>query len=149
MKRYLILGEDAQVIRELQLGNAAAENKPPDAPNRGLKSLVRNLKDEAEAEAIARALAQTNWTRKEAARILNINYKALAIQDPAVRHRGPVRKRGALSPPPEPHREMASLRRVEGLFRAVQSGVQELALTAARLVRLEKWIRHTIKHLHA
>jgi DNA-binding NtrC family response regulator len=42
-----------------------------------LKSLVRSLKDEAEAEAIAQALEQTNWNRKEAARLLNISYKAL------------------------------------------------------------------------
>jgi two-component system response regulator AtoC len=77
VKRYLILGDDAQVIRELQHENVAAESKPPDAPNRGLKSLVRSLKDEAEAEAIARTLEQTKWNRKEAARILNISYKAL------------------------------------------------------------------------
>ena len=34
-------------------------------------------KDEAEAQAIARALEQTNWNRKQAAVILQISYKAL------------------------------------------------------------------------
>ena len=43
----------------------------------GLKSLVRDIKSEAEAEVIARALEQTNWSRKEAARVLDISYKAL------------------------------------------------------------------------
>jgi DNA-binding NtrC family response regulator len=42
-----------------------------------LKSAVRSLKNEAETHAIARVLEQTNWNRKEAARLLNISYKAL------------------------------------------------------------------------
>jgi DNA-binding NtrC family response regulator len=43
----------------------------------GLKSLSRNAKDEAEAEAISRALEETNWNRKQAAALLQISYKAL------------------------------------------------------------------------
>ena len=43
----------------------------------GLKSLARNAKDEAEAEAISRALEETNWNRKQAAVLLKISYKAL------------------------------------------------------------------------
>ena len=46
-------------------------------PGGGLKSLSRNAKDEAEAEAIARALEETNWNRKQAAALLQISYKAL------------------------------------------------------------------------
>ena len=50
-------------------------------PNRlcikGLKALVRGLKDEAEMEAIADALEKTNWCRKDAAQMLGISYKAL------------------------------------------------------------------------
>jgi DNA-binding NtrC family response regulator len=42
-----------------------------------LKALVRSLKAEAEMEAIADALEKTNWSRKEAARLLGISYKAL------------------------------------------------------------------------
>ena len=38
---------------------------------------MRNLKDEAESQAIAHALEQTGWNRKEAAVMLNISYKAL------------------------------------------------------------------------
>jgi DNA-binding NtrC family response regulator len=42
-----------------------------------LKSLSRTAKDEAEAEAISRALNETNWNRKQAAALLQISYKAL------------------------------------------------------------------------
>jgi len=58
---------------------AVAEPRPMQrAPMRAdLKSLARGAKDEAEAQAIARALEQTNWNRKQAAVILQISYKAL------------------------------------------------------------------------
>ena len=47
-------------------------------PNAGtLKKLVRGLKEDAELEAIARALEKTNWNRKQAAMELRISYKAL------------------------------------------------------------------------
>lgn len=88
VKRYLILGNESFVINELAgqadtLRPAAAQPvvpqaaAPAEASASDLKSLVRGLKDEAEKEAIARALEQTSWSRKEAARLLNISYKAL------------------------------------------------------------------------
>lgn len=83
VKRYLILGDEALVLSDLeQKAGAAGDSgdaapKPTAAAPGGLKSLVRGLKDEAEMEAISRALEQTNWNRKEAARVLNISYKAL------------------------------------------------------------------------
>ncbi len=80
LKRYLILGDESIIISELNLANSVAEpanGRPAVPPNGGLKGLVRSLKDEAEAEAITRALEQTNWSRKEAAKLLNISYKAL------------------------------------------------------------------------
>jgi len=84
VKRYLILTDENLALNELEQcrgregaeraeGGAASE----EAQSSDLKSLVRSLKDEAEKEAIARVLEQTNWSRKEAARILNISYKAL------------------------------------------------------------------------
>jgi hypothetical protein len=42
-----------------------------------LKQTVRELKHEAEAEAIRNALETTQWRRKEAAQLLGICYKAL------------------------------------------------------------------------
>ncbi len=51
--------------------------RSPATSKGGLKSLARNAKDEAEAEAIAKALDETNWNRKQAAALLKISYKAL------------------------------------------------------------------------
>jgi two-component system response regulator AtoC len=80
VKRYLILGDEALILEELDPQNAVLPGVMPrrtaDEPG-DLKSLVRGLKDEAEMEAISRTLEQTRWNRKEAARILNISYKAL------------------------------------------------------------------------
>ncbi|HEV8524606.1 MAG TPA: sigma-54 dependent transcriptional regulator [Terriglobales bacterium] len=96
VKRYLILGDEATVIRELDpkpngsAGDATA--KAATNASGGLKSLVRSLKDEAEAEAIARTLEQTNWNRKEAARLLNISYKALLYKTRQYGIEGPGRQ---------------------------------------------------------
>jgi len=82
VKRFLILADEDLAIAELEtreeaghlplLSQEAVAGRPA-----GLKSLVRSLKDEAEMQAIHRALEQTNWNRKKAAAILNISYKAL------------------------------------------------------------------------
>jgi transcriptional regulator with PAS, ATPase and Fis domain len=84
IKRYLILGDENLAIEELhpksdangaRFEPVAAHNAPE--PSGGLKSLARSAKDEAEAEAIANALQETNWNRKQAAALLKISYKAL------------------------------------------------------------------------
>ncbi len=83
LKRYLILGDENLAVSELQprndgTGGASGEASSKTASGTGgLKSLARNAKDGAEAEAITRALEQTNWNRKQAAAILQISYKAL------------------------------------------------------------------------
>jgi two-component system response regulator AtoC len=90
IKRYLVLGDEKLAINELQPrsdgSGAQFDASPPRNGNGngnaaeasgGLKSLARGAKDEAEAEAIAKALDQTNWNRKQAAVLLQISYKAL------------------------------------------------------------------------
>jgi DNA-binding NtrC family response regulator len=80
LKRYLILGDEALAVTELLPKNDSSGGAKADAARAdvgGLKSLARGAKDEAEAQAIARALEQTNWNRKQAAVILQISYKAL------------------------------------------------------------------------
>jgi transcriptional regulator with PAS, ATPase and Fis domain len=83
VKRYLILGDEALMLKEIEsYGRGGAPRpetylSPTDAGTSDLKSLVRGLKDEAEMEAIGKALERTKWNRKAAARILNISYKAL------------------------------------------------------------------------
>jgi DNA-binding NtrC family response regulator len=80
VKRFLILGDEEMAIQELQVGvgTAMGSTALPSAANEGgLKGLVRGVKDEAEIEAITKALEQTNWNRKKAATLLKISYKAL------------------------------------------------------------------------
>ena len=85
VKRYVILADEEESLQEL-LDMAALQNSTGHGSSNGdsnghkaqtLKSLVRNLKDEAEMQAITDALKRTNWRRKEAARMLGISYKAL------------------------------------------------------------------------
>ncbi len=90
IKRYLVLGDEKLAINELQPRRdgsgasfdaspprSAAEASGSGGSGGGLKSLARSAKDEAEAEAIAKALDETNWNRKQAAALLQISYKAL------------------------------------------------------------------------
>ncbi|HKW19429.1 MAG TPA: sigma-54 dependent transcriptional regulator [Terriglobales bacterium] len=83
VKRYLVLGDEKLAINELKPrsdGSGAEFEHPAQRGTEaagGLKSLARNAKDEAEAEAIAKALEETNWNRKQAAALLQISYKAL------------------------------------------------------------------------
>jgi DNA-binding NtrC family response regulator len=87
IKRYLVLGDENLAASELQPRSDGGGGSQADSAGRtatagadnagGLKSLARSAKDEAEAEAIARALEETNWNRKQAAVLLQISYKAL------------------------------------------------------------------------
>ena len=82
VKRYVILEDDEGSFRELvEMAAARQRTSPREEPlpvrEQGLKALVRGLKDEAEMEAIADALEKTHWSRKDAAKMLGISYKAL------------------------------------------------------------------------
>jgi len=85
VKRYLVLGDEKLAINELKPksdGSGAqfdseAKAASGNGSGGGLKSLARSAKDEAEAEAISKALDETNWNRKQAAALLKISYKAL------------------------------------------------------------------------
>lgn len=87
VRRYLIIGDESQAIRQLQQDESAnlhgglrlvssredvAETQPGD-----LKQKVRRLKEGAERMAITRALALTGGNRTEAARLLHISVRAL------------------------------------------------------------------------
>ncbi|MHB8652811.1 MAG: sigma-54-dependent transcriptional regulator [Terriglobia bacterium] len=83
VRRSLIIGDEALVLNELRLSTSVLPHResttqhPAGSKTSDLKSMVRDMKGEAEKEAIARALGQTHWSRKEAAKLLNISYKAL------------------------------------------------------------------------
>jgi DNA-binding NtrC family response regulator len=100
VKRYLVLGDEKLAINELKPRTDGSggefESAPPRSgePLGGLKSLARSAKDGAEAEAIARALDETNWNRKQAAALLQISYKALLYK---IRQYGIARSKHKLS----------------------------------------------------
>jgi two-component system, NtrC family, response regulator AtoC len=80
IKRYLVLGDEQAIIRELMprsgAGRSPAREEGTES-GEGLKRLVRNLKNGAESAIIARTLEETYWNRKAAASELRISYKAL------------------------------------------------------------------------
>ena len=107
VKRYVIVGNEAQIIRELSIlkpvetspagstfnwgtkpGITGVEKSteklggPPAIPFAGgespsLLEIGKRAARSAEREAIERVLAQTRWNRRQAAKILRISYKAL------------------------------------------------------------------------
>ena len=82
VKRALVLREEAVMIRSLdehvQQGAAARDSRGGiSSTPAGLKSLVRDLKDNAESEAILATLQQTHWNRIKAAKLLGISYRSL------------------------------------------------------------------------
>ncbi len=80
IKRYLVLRDERAIIEELSPPQIAEfPSMYPEATGGGgnLKSLVRNLKGNAEAIAIAQSLEGTGWNRKAASNDLQISYKAL------------------------------------------------------------------------
>src|SRR5579864_2218453 len=98
VKRYVIVGNEAQIIRELSthkpivtsFGGMSAQPAPPAAAVPAVQStngaeiempslleIGRRAAMQAEREAIERVLAQTRWNRRQAAKILKISYKAL------------------------------------------------------------------------
>jgi len=91
VRRYLIMGNEAGLLNSLRQSGTglifAGTGKDTPASSsslagegkagHGLKSLLRNLKGETEASAISNALEQTQWNRRQAARLLNISYRGL------------------------------------------------------------------------
>ena len=83
VKRYLILGDEDQVLSTLDSKlyggtlhlETAQRASPVDCSD--LKSLVRGVKQEAETEAIIRALERSQGSRKDAAKMLKISLRAL------------------------------------------------------------------------
>jgi transcriptional regulator with PAS, ATPase and Fis domain len=90
-KRFVILGDENAALADLQ-GSESMTADPQSDP--GLKSLTRSVKNVAEAEAIARALQQTNWHRQKAAALLQISYKALLYKIRQYELQPPARSTG-------------------------------------------------------
>jgi DNA-binding NtrC family response regulator len=71
VNRYLVLADEESAIAEITSSEGHTEI------SKGLKSISRAVKCDAEMVAIAEALRQTKGKRKEAASLLKISYKAL------------------------------------------------------------------------
>ena len=71
VNRYLVLADEESAIAEIASGENLTEI------SKGLKSISRAVKYDAEMVAIAEALRQTKGKRKAAASLLQISYKAL------------------------------------------------------------------------
>jgi len=86
VRRYLIIGNEAQVLRQLRqdgiemgAGTAPASSSSAETAVQpgDLKQRIRRLKEGAEKTAITRALALTGGNRTEAAKLLHISVRAL------------------------------------------------------------------------
>jgi DNA-binding NtrC family response regulator len=111
VKRYLVMGDEAMAMAELRanwrLNQTIKEPAVPIAPRSEpfltngeaqrsqLTSVLRTLKNETELQAISRALQETRWNRKRAARLLNISYRGLLYK---IRQHGITRATGAVLP---------------------------------------------------
>ncbi len=76
VRRYLILPDLEMAVADLQRPQHA-ETRPPQDRSLSLKKLSAHAAEQAEREAVGRVLAETKWNRRQAARKLNISYKAL------------------------------------------------------------------------
>jgi two-component system, NtrC family, response regulator AtoC len=96
VKRYLVAGDAELTFNDVRssfansvgAGFGTASNQgtfalpatnaePQQAVPRSLKSLIQNIKSEAERNAIGTALQKTGWNRKAAARLLQVSYRTL------------------------------------------------------------------------
>jgi len=116
VKRYVIVGNEAQIIRELathkpivsstSTPRPEAQTLPTSAPVQAfadngkgelempsLLEIGRRAAMQAEREAIERVLAQTRWNRRQAAKILKISYKALLNKLKAMEEHNQIQSR--------------------------------------------------------
>jgi two-component system response regulator AtoC len=85
IKRLVVLGDEEAIIEELSskgkgkrpLEKTSPQPPTPIPPVLPLKEVSQRAIMEAERKAILKALTQTNWNRKAAAKYLNISYKAI------------------------------------------------------------------------
>jgi DNA-binding NtrC family response regulator len=91
VKRYLMIGDEelpladranasvgqlrSQKVSGIGVSGSKAEYDQPNG--KSLKSLIRDVKSEAERNAIAAALERTGWNRKAAARLLKVSYRTM------------------------------------------------------------------------
>jgi len=82
--RTMTMRDPDAAVRELETKIAAGQRVAQDEPvpsllneNTGMRSIMRNMKDRAEAQLIQDALEVSGWNRRHAAKNLNISYRGL------------------------------------------------------------------------
>jgi DNA-binding NtrC family response regulator len=84
--RTMTMRDVETAVHELETKIAAGYRVVPDEPgfvpalsteNAGMRSIVRGMKDRAEAQMIQDALEVSGWNRRHAAKYLNISYRGL------------------------------------------------------------------------
>jgi two-component system, NtrC family, response regulator AtoC len=82
--RTMTMRDPDTAIKELEIkigaGDRATQGEPPPSlrsENPGMRSVVRDMKDRAEAQMIKDALEVSGWNRRHAAKYLNISYRGL------------------------------------------------------------------------
>lgn len=82
--RTMTMRDSDAAIRELEAKVSAPTQVAPENPtpvqfaeNTGMRSVVRDMKDRAEAQMIQQALEVSGWNRRHAAKYLNISYRGL------------------------------------------------------------------------
>jgi len=110
VKRYLVAGDHEVVLQETGFEaepGAAGHNRDDLRPMRwgletadeaevrpsppeSLKSMIQNIKSEAEKNAIRAALKTTGWNRKAAARLLRVSYRTLLYKIEQYQMRAPA-----------------------------------------------------------
>jgi two-component system response regulator AtoC len=76
IRRFLILPDLSMALSELRTDPEPIGTVPDHQPT-FLKEVGAHAAEQAEREVVLRMLDETNWNRKQAARLLNISYKAL------------------------------------------------------------------------
>jgi two-component system, NtrC family, response regulator AtoC len=105
VKRYLVAGDQGSWLQEMPAAivseddgtlqkswTAETEETQIDSPEprpESLKSMIQNIKSEAEKNAIGAALKTTGWNRKAAARLLRVSYRTLLYKIEQYQMRAP------------------------------------------------------------
>ena len=76
-KKIAALGTIGQTITEMKTGSQGTDRPPMTFGRTSLKAVAREASRMAERDMILNALERTHWNRKEAAKQLQISYKAL------------------------------------------------------------------------
>src|SRR5947208_8436504 len=108
VKRYLILPDmnmNHSELKEQSAGNAAPVSVKPKEDNMSLKDVATRAAEHAEKELVLRVLEETSWNRKQAARRLNICYKAMLNK----LKRWQIDNRHGMAPRPAQARDLQSM----------------------------------------